>query len=139
METLTFRSRVDAWLVAVMFGVPAAVLAFVLWRVPPQGGAHAVVVVAVVVPLALPLWLVASTRYQLSDHTLRIASGPFRWTVPIAEIASITPTRNPLSSPALSLRRLEIRYGPGRSVQISPADQEGFLRALEARRPRVSG
>ncbi|MBI5069393.1 MAG: PH domain-containing protein [Deltaproteobacteria bacterium] len=135
METFTFRSRVDAWLVAVTLGVPVAVLAFVLWRFPPQGSAHAVVAAAVLIPLGLPLWLLASTRYQLSDDTLRIASGPFRWTVPIAEIQAIRPTRNPLSSPALSLQRLEIRYGPGRTVLISPADQDGFLRALETRRP----
>ncbi|MFQ5610075.1 MAG: PH domain-containing protein [Woeseiaceae bacterium] len=41
------------------------------------------------------------------------------------------PTRNPLSSPALSLDRLKITYGPkNRKVLVSPADKESFVQAL---------
>ena len=39
-----------------------------------------------------------------------IRSAFLRWRIPIGDIESITPTRNPLSSPALSLDRLEIRH-----------------------------
>jgi Bacterial PH domain/Sodium:solute symporter family len=44
-------------------------------------------------------------------------------------------TRNPLSSPALSLDRLCIHYkvgGKRRMVMISPADKESFLRVIAA-------
>jgi len=81
-----------------------------------------------------PAWIFATTRYDLSGGTLIIRSGPFRWSIPVADIKSITPTRNPLSSPALSLDRLRIEYGRERAVMISPNQKEAFLRALETHR-----
>ena len=48
----------------------------------------------------------------------------------IDDITSVRRTRNPLSSPALSMDRLSIRYGKGRRIMISPADQAGFLEAI---------
>jgi hypothetical protein len=35
-----------------------------------------------------------------------------------------------LSSPALSLNRLEIRYGNGKRMLLSPQDAAGFLKAI---------
>jgi hypothetical protein len=52
----------------------------------------------------------------------------------VLDITAITPTSNPLSSPALSLDRLRIDYGKGRSVMISPRDKQGFLGAMESAR-----
>lgn len=62
---------------------------------------------------------------------LYIRSGPFRWTISISEIISITPTRNPLSGPELSLDRLRIDYDPGTRVMVSPPDRSEFLRQVE--------
>lgn len=132
MQTLTFRSRIDAWLAIVMLGVPAIVLASVVPTLPRGGAATAMVVG--LLALALPLWVLTSTRYDLSADTLRIVSGPFRWKVPIAGITSVVRTRSAFSSPALSLQRLQLRYGDGRSIMISPTDEPAFLRALEERR-----
>ena len=56
--------------------------------------------------------------------------------LPLNEIEEITPTHNPLSSPALSLDRLWISYrraGKKRAVMISPEDKEGFLKAVARR------
>ena len=61
---------------------------------------------------------------------LRIVAGPFRWKILLDEITSVEETRNPLSSPALSLDRLKICYGNGRHIMISPADTAGFLKAI---------
>ncbi len=80
------------------------------------------------------IWLLAGTRYTLTDSDLRVRCGPFRWRVALAEILSVTPTRNPLSSPAPSLDRLCIEYGSGKSIMISPKDKEAFLDELELRR-----
>ena len=57
--------------------------------------------------------------------------------MPLAAIASVEPTRNPLSSPACSLGRLRIRYG-AKQIMISPLDRVGFLRALAARAPQLA-
>lgn len=135
MPTLTFRSRVDTWLLIVLLIPPAVVIATVLKGVPR----HPVeLAIAVAIGIGLPAWLLTTTRYRLSSDTLLIVSGPFRWKIPIDEIKGVEPTRSLWSSPALSLRRLVIRYGVHRSIMISPADEEGFLRALEERR-RAAG
>jgi membrane protein YdbS with pleckstrin-like domain len=71
------------------------------------------------------------THYTIAHGELRVVSGPFRRTVPLAEITSIEPSRNPLSSPALSLDRLKVSYGDNKYILISPADKTGFLSAVE--------
>jgi len=99
-----------------------------------EGGVPAVVMVPVTLVLGagLPLWVLLGTRYELTPGRLRIRCGPFRWTTPLNEIRAVEPTRNPLSSPALSLvDRLRIDYGRGSSVMISPRDKARFLAELE--------
>jgi hypothetical protein len=80
---------------------------------------------------ALMFWTLYGTNYRLLGDQLLIRSGPFRFRVPLAEITSVAPSRNPTSSPACSLDRLEIRYRGDRArILISPVDQAGFLEAL---------
>ena len=79
---------------------------------------------------ALMIWLLLGTHYTVDRGHIRVASGPFRWKIPIAEITSVEATRSPLSSPALSMDRLRIRYGKRRRIMISPADKAGFLEAI---------
>ena len=52
--------------------------------------------------------------------------------------ANIRPTRNPLSSPALSLDRLRIDYGSGRSIMVSPEDKDKFIGDIEDARRSVA-
>lgn len=133
-----YRSKVDAWLVAVLATSVIASLVGAIFIVPvrpPLTWALAAVIGGV--GALLPLWLLSSTRYVLLNGELLIQSGPFRWRIPIAAINGITPTSNPLSSPALSMDRLRIDYGTGDSLMISPRDKAGFIRELEAARCRV--
>jgi membrane protein YdbS with pleckstrin-like domain len=132
-------SKVDTWLilVAALAAGASVGVAVALLR---EGGVPVVVMVPVVVVLGagLPLWTLFGTRYELTPGRLRIRCGPFRWTVPLNEIRAVTPTRNPLSSPALSLDRLRIDYGRGSSVMISPRDQARFLEDMGRYRSAVS-
>ncbi|MDX1605745.1 MAG: PH domain-containing protein [Candidatus Competibacterales bacterium] len=84
--------------------------------------------------VAFPVWLLRSTYYRFDEDHLHIRSGPFRWNVPFQQIQGVEPTRNPLSSPALSLDRLRIDYGRGRSIMVSPQDKRRFLNRLEQAR-----
>jgi len=80
---------------------------------------------------ALLFWLFYGTNYALLPDELLVRSGPFRFHVPLAEITSVVPSRSPISSPACSLDRLEIRYRGDRSrILISPEDKVSFLEAL---------
>jgi len=132
-----FRSKVDGWIRLVL------ILAIVV-----ELGALTAVAVDVRDPVivllllaagllgaALFVWVLVGTHYTVDREMLRIASGPFRWRVMLAEIESVEPTRSPLSSPALSLDRLRIRYGGSRfggtrQVMVSPADKSRFLEAI---------
>jgi membrane protein YdbS with pleckstrin-like domain len=129
-----FRSKVDFWLILALVGVPILVLEFILdGSSVGDRAATLLAVVIVAVVLAIFLWLYLTTRYTLTDEYLLVKSGPFSWSIPLRDIYEIEPTRNPMSSPALSLDRLLIRYGGGAELMISPADKDGFMMALRKR------
>lgn len=131
-----FRSRVDTWLV-VLLGA-GLVLPLVLTIVPAlaTGRTETLLPLALILPVCgFVVWIFASTRYAVEGRTLTVRSGPFRWRIEIDAIESVRPSRNPLSSPALSLDRLAIRRGGKLVMLISPADRSAFLRALAAASP----
>lgn len=138
MET-RFSSKVDGWLIPVMVvaaGGTIAALVAVLVEETPWPIRVLVGVVTVVVILLL-FSVLRNTHYTVSGDTLRIVSGPFRWTIPVADIQEITASRNPLSSPALSLDRLKISLGKRKFILVSPQDKSGFIRAIEQARQDV--
>ena len=139
-----FPSRVDTWLMAIgpIAGL-AAVTAVAAVGGPlvlnsgakPPGLALLAVVLALTI--VLPLWLVLDTNYTFTADALRIRSGPFRWHIALAEVREVSPSRSWMSSPALSLDRLCIRYGTGRSILVSPREKQRFIDALRERCPAV--
>ncbi len=127
----TFNSKIDTWLLLLIAGavVVCLVAAFSAFH---AGGIEGVVssLLTVAVGVVLPAWIIFRTKYTVADQLLRIHCGPFSWKVPLDSITAVTETRNPLSSPALSLDRLKIRYGTDKFVMVSPADKHGFLAAI---------
>jgi hypothetical protein len=129
------KSKVDAWLVAVL-AISIIVSLFAAVAVLAEGSTTSWALAAFIAGIGagLPIWLLSTTRYTLHGDQLIVQSGPFKWRVPVTEITGVTPTSNPLSSPALSLDRLRIDYGRGASLMISPRDKEKFLSDLEVAR-----
>jgi hypothetical protein len=127
---MKFKSAVDWWYYLVILAAAAVVLLAV---VPPvRSGDLSMVFGAatIILSLGIPIWLLLSTSYRVEAKTLLIRSGPFSWTIALDEVQSIKPSRSVLSSPALSLNRLEIRYGRGRRILVSPADRDAFIEAV---------
>lgn len=130
-----YASKIDTWLLLVLAFAVVSCLVVPLLALRSQGAvAIATAAPTILIGAGLPLWLFLSTRYILTDVALLVQCGPFKWQVPLAEISSVTATRNPLSSPALSLDRLRIDYSRGKSIMISPREKERFLQDLEQRR-----
>ncbi len=132
---LVFPSRIDRWIVALMivpFAISAGVVGSALRENPPVAAVLLMVGIEVLV-LVLIVGMLRSTRYEVTSHDVIVRSTPFRWRIEIESIESIRPSRSPASSPAMSLDRLEIRYGGGRTLLVSPEDREGFLSAVVAR------
>jgi hypothetical protein len=71
--------------------------------------------------------LVFPMRYGIDDMNLTVRYGLCRQRIALPDIWKVYPTHNPLSSPALSLHRLRVKFSHGKSVMISPADRDGFL------------
>jgi len=135
-----YRSKTDWWLAAVLWAAVLALVAsaVIVWV---AGGSAVLGLGTGALFLALAafvVWVLRGTRYELHPDRLVVRSGPFRWTVPLAAIQEVHPTRNPLSSPALSLDRLQVSYRGSRiGIMISPEPRSAFLQHLAARAPHL--
>lgn len=96
-----FKSKIDSWilvmliaLVVVDFGVIISIAAH-----PEDPLATTVTILVCIAAMALISSLLARTYYSVNKNVLRIVSGPFQWTVALDQITSVSPSRNPLSSP----------------------------------------
>jgi hypothetical protein len=133
--TLVFPSKVDRWilvLIAIPLGFSMVAVGSAMRANPPLPAVFHLVGIEVLV-LALIAATLRSTRYEVTGHEVVVRSPPFRWRIEIERIESIRPSRSPVSSPALSFDRLEIRYAGDRRILVSPRDREGFLAAVVAR------
>ncbi len=131
-----FRTKVDAWLVAVVsiaFGAGWMAVA----RVKPDG-LHPLIAAEIALALAFGLvaWIFVATDYEVTADRLIVRSGPIHTAVPLASVRRLRATHNPLSAPALSFDRIEVLHDSGR-ILISPRDKRGFVNAILARAPGV--
>lgn len=82
--------------------------------------------------------LMTSTRYKIDGNLLRIYVLVFQYRpIDITTITGIKETNNPLSAPAASLDRLEIKYGK-KSILVSPKDKQGFMASLQRINPNIN-
>ena len=132
-----YRSKVDAWLAAVLIGAFLITLITTI-SVLLLPGAFAVAwwsIVLVLLVWGFVLSLLFPLYYEITPTSLLVRSGWIRREIPLNSIQQVFPTRNPLSSPALSLDRLQVDYRQGnlrRYILISPQDKAGFLHNLVA-------
>ncbi len=132
MAAKRFKSKVDRWIfvlliVVIIVQIVAVGSAALQARDPIVTTGLIFLMIAVV---GLMVWLLLGTHYTVDRGVIKIVSGPFRWKVPIDQITSVTASKSPLSSPALSLDRIYIRYGKWRRIMVSPVDKAGFLKAI---------
>lgn len=135
-DIVWFASKVDWWLGAILVMLPLTMLGVLALALYQGSGAQAAVsILACGLVGALYGLLIFPLRYGIGAQELIIRHGIVRQRVRLDAIKEVKPTRNPLSSPALSLDRLEIRTSHKwfNTILISPADREGFVQALCAR------
>ena len=92
--------------------------------------------------ILLIILLLSGMRYVISDNKLHVQI----WVIPcgsadIADIISIKRSYNLLSSPAASLKRLQIGIGRGTifsDMLISPVREQEFIECLKAINPNIS-
>jgi hypothetical protein len=97
--------------------------------------------VKLAIPIGVLILVVAifySISYEIKKEVLVVKS--FFWfkkVIPITSIRAIEETYNPISAPAASLKRLEIRYDRFNSIIISPKNRMDFIAHLKALSPSI--
>lgn len=97
--------------------------------------------VKLAIPIGILILFIAifySISYEIKKEVLVVKS--FFWfkkVIPIESIKAIEETYNPISAPAASLQRLEVRYDRFNSIIISPKDRMGFITHLKALSPSI--
>lgn len=126
-----YPSKVDGWLaffiaIAPIGALSAVVGAFITGEGLAIAFGGALLIAFIYAGLVFPM------RYGISDDAIVVCHGMVRQRIPLAEISEVRPSRNLIASPALSLDRLQIVFGPGRAsfALISPADKRAFLAEL---------
>lgn len=126
-----FGTKVDAWIAAVIvFGtmIPLVMLAVIGFQTHQYG----IIPAGLFAPILIGLFAIP-IKYELQSDLLLIHSGIIKYRVRYSDIELIEPTRNPLSSPAMSLDRLKIVYGKRKMIMISPNDRAVFLSEIKKR------
>ncbi len=78
------------------------------------------------------------TDYTIIGQKLYIRCGfLFKMQLPVSDITEITHKSTILSSPALSAKRIGLRYGKKRWIYVSPKDQDGFISDLKSVNPNI--
>lgn len=127
-----FKSKTDLWLilflVVTLGGSALAMLYNRSWA--------AFFVLFFTIAFVVHMFL--TTYYIIDKEKLFIRSGFLVYiSIEIKNIKKISETFNVMSSPALSLDRLEIVYGKSYSVLISPKNKKEFFEVLKSINPEV--
>ena len=127
-----YKSRVARWYLWTCVGVAAAFVGSIFlcyystWIL-------LIDVVFVDICVALMFDMLFHTDYTIRGDKLEIRCGIlFRMTVPVSRIIEISHKSTMLSSPALSAKRIGIRYGRKNWVYVSPQNQENFISDLRS-------
>jgi len=133
--TIVYRSKIDWWMRAILFGFIPGISVFIPVYELYMGDWTAVMfgLGFLVLYLILLLCLIFPMKYIITENALIIRHGLVRHTISLREIREVRPSKNPLSSPALSLDRLQIDRVTGFPVLISPENKDSFIIDLASR------
>lgn len=127
MDKVVYRSKVDFWLVAVVYGVtvmsclPCAVY-----------GLNWVVIGILSVLVVAETCVLFGIRYVIDGCMLEVnCCGLSREKYDLRNLTEMKPTHSILSAPAASLDRLELRFGKRRFVIVSPYKKNEFVKHIK--------
>jgi hypothetical protein len=127
MSTKVFKSKIDWWLVILIFGV------FIYPIIEGILTENYLLSLIFAVVLIVFYFLSKTIQYKIEDENLVI----WKTKIDIKTIRKVYKTRNPLSSPALSLDRIAITYNKFDEVLISPKEREKFIEKLLKINPNI--
>jgi len=122
-----YKSKVDWWLVLIILGVFGYPIV--------EGIVSKEYMLSVVFSgiLLLFYFLVRTLRYKIDGEKLII----WRTEIDIKTIRKVYATKNPLSSPALSINRIAIVYNKYDEILLSPENRKDFVEELLKVNPNI--
>lgn len=138
-EGKTYRTAIDWWLGLLLGGCEVYMIFLAVEPIIRSGKINwAMLLIAVGTSiLIVPLFGIKYVLY--SEHMLISMSLYGKARVRYADIVEVKKTNNPLSSAAMSLRRIQIDYvenGVHRMILISPVKRKTFIEELEEKRSK---
>lgn len=110
-DSIIHRSKKDLWLVLIIALVGLFLAGTTTYHLFTNGISHPpawILLLSFLFYLAIVLIFVYPVSYEIKSPDLLIRSGLTRSRITLSSIEAVKPTRNPASSPALSLDRLQI-------------------------------
>lgn len=136
-----YRSKIDHWLwILIMATMLVSVFAPIFTEPSIDGISLLILLISTLLPSLLIWNIYTDTHYTIFDdnRTLRVKSGfIINSRYDINKITRIRNTRTWLSSPALSIDRIEITFGRYNKVIISPLHKEAFINHLLSLNPDI--
>ncbi|MFR9553440.1 MAG: PH domain-containing protein [Rikenellaceae bacterium] len=133
---MKYRSRISILLSIIILSIFVPIA-----QEPIAKGYYLPIILALGIPFLFVVLIFTSINYTLTGSQLIIrAMGCKMATIDIARIKTIKRSYNPLSSPAGSLKRLEIKFyhkGRVQSGLISPVREEEFINKLKEINPHI--
>ncbi len=95
-------------------------------------------VITLLIASAFVIYVFGSISYIVENNVLNIKAGfLINKTIDIKSIESLTETWNPISSPAASMDRLEIKHDQNDRIIISPKRKREFIEHLRLLNPAI--
>lgn len=136
---MVYRSKVDAWFYFIVVGM-CILMGNSLIQVCLIKSVGAIIFTAIITlsVITLLLGILFRTYYVLEEDGIRIRCFIFcNVVIPYESIISVKPTYNPVSSSALSLDRLEVKFmRPNHRPDIaliSPIHRDDFIKEVQQR------
>ncbi len=127
-----YKSKIDLWLIIVLTVVFGGILVLSIIKKDWLGFTIAMIP-------AIFIWnMFTSTYYIITEDEVIIRGGIFyKLVIKITDIRKISESNDLISSPALSIDRLEILYNKFDTILISPKKKYEFVKSIEVLKPDI--
>ena len=140
MSPIFYNSKIDWWIPAVViFTVAVAFIGPIL-----DGEIFIVGIIIGALLGIVEIVMFASVKYQINDRKLGIRNFTYKWEwFPIDKISEVKKSNGILSAPALSTKRISIKFSDKKILKssmpfdISPKDRDGFIAKLKEVNPEI--
>jgi hypothetical protein len=127
-----YKSKIDLWLIIILTLVFGGIVIFSVIKKEWIG------FIIAIIPTIFIWNMFRSTYYIITEEELIIRCGIFyKLVIKITDIRKISESNDLISSPALSIDRLEILYNRFDTILISPKKKYEFLQSIETLKPDI--